>query len=151
MLKLIMLVNIPDVSCPLFAVSAVLFVDLLKLLALALVPLGCLAWAFLHRRAISGSEQLTDLLCTLHPSGAAATWPSAIKCPCCRKALSGRRATCCVSHIRLAGVMEDPYGRAYSSSSFSRFRGHIWCRRRFLWHPVALRLFIAQKHIARCN
>lgn len=42
MLKLIMLVNIPYVSCPLFAVSVVLFVDLLKLLALALVPLGSL-------------------------------------------------------------------------------------------------------------
>lgn len=146
-----MLVNIPYVSCPLFAVSVVLFVDLLKLLAMAFVPLGCLAWAFLRRRAISGPEQLMDLLCTVHPRRAAATWPSAIKSPCCGKALSVRRATCCVLHIRLVSLMENPYGRAYSSSSFSRFRGHIWCCCRFLWHPVALRLFIAQKHTACCN
>lgn len=146
-----MLVNIPYVSCPLFAVSVVLFVDLLKLLALALVPLGCLAGASLHRRAISGPEQLTDLLCTVHPRRAAATWPSAITSPSCGKALSGRQETRCVLHIRLASVMEDSYGSAYSSSSFSRFRGHIWCRRRFLWHPVARHLFIAQKDIARCN
>lgn len=131
-------------------VSVVLFVDLLKLLSLAFVPLGCLAWAFLRTRAISGPEQLTDLLCTVHPRRAEATWPSAIKSPYCWKALSGRRATCCVLHIRLANLRENPYGRAYSSSSFSKFRGHICCCR-FLWHPVALRLFIAQKHSARCN
>lgn len=104
--------------------------EAVKLLALTLSQLSCLAWVHLHRRAILPPEQLTNIL-TLYPRWAEATWLSAITSPSCKDVLSGRWGPCCVIHLRRWCMMEHARGRACSCSSFTKFRGHIW-RRHFL-------------------